>query len=126
MFISVLYAVNLLSQSLLYLLRFSSNLFLNLLNCSNNVLRLLIFCTNCNKSTSELILNNFFILHETSFQFLLLPNFVNLFEHNFNIDSISPARYSGNSSALNEFILMSDKNGVLRASPPDIGAYQYN
>ena len=48
-----------------------------------------------------------------------------LFEHNFNIDSISPARYSGNSSALNEFILMSDKNGF-RTSPPDIGAYQYN
>ena len=45
------------------------------------------------------------------------PNFVDLFEHNFNIDSISPARYSGNSSALNEFILMSDKNGVLRTSP---------
>ena len=54
------------------------------------------------------------------------PNFVDLFEHNFNIDSISPARYSGNSIALNEFILMSDKNGVLRTSPPDIGAYQYN
>ena len=54
------------------------------------------------------------------------PNFVDLFEYNFNIDSISPARYSGNSSALNEFILMSDKNGVLRTSPPDIGAYQYN